>query len=90
MSSASLSFDVSQVVRQNSAAVELVVAQTVMRQLLASLNTLHGAGMVHRDIKPQVRPTHLCCCCVDQLSWAWAENLRASQYSGHGPYAGAL
>lgn len=47
-----------QVVRQNSAAVELVVAQTVMRQLLASLNTLHGAGMVHRDIKPQNMVLH--------------------------------
>ena len=31
---------------------ELAVAQTVMAQLLEALRQMHGAGLVHRDVKP--------------------------------------
>jgi len=54
-----------QVVRANSAAVELVVAQTVMRQLLSSLSTLHGVcaffpfSMCMRDVEDKYTATRV-------------------------------
>eukprot|EP00242_Pyramimonas_sp_CCMP2087_P000419 CAMPEP_0198227146 /NCGR_PEP_ID=MMETSP1445-20131203/108085_1 /TAXON_ID=36898 /ORGANISM="Pyramimonas sp., Strain CCMP2087" /LENGTH=529 /DNA_ID=CAMNT_0043907123 /DNA_START=85 /DNA_END=1671 /DNA_ORIENTATION=- len=40
-------------IKGNSPAVDLVVAQRVMQNILTSLMALHNAGMVHRDVKPQ-------------------------------------
>tara|TARA_B110000977_G_scaffold59303_1_gene80518 strand:- start:5219 stop:6331 length:1113 start_codon:yes stop_codon:yes gene_type:complete len=37
---------------RGDASVELEVTQTAMRQLFKNLNTIHKAGLVHRDIKP--------------------------------------
>ena len=37
---------------RGDAAVELEVTQAAMKQLFRNLNTIHRAGLVHRDIKP--------------------------------------
>jgi serine/threonine protein kinase len=52
-----------QVVRANSAAVELLVAQTVMRQLLSSLSTLHGALLLVLALSAHAHP-HVALSCT--------------------------